>query len=76
MEFCHTRALLKAVLTVSLKDVPFVPDPVFGLAVPTRCAGVPDRVLQPRDAWADKAAYDQQAAKLAALFAAEVKRYA
>jgi phosphoenolpyruvate carboxykinase (ATP) len=75
MELAHTRALLKAVLTDALKDVPFVPDPVFGLAVPTKCEGVPDRVLQPRDAWADKAAYDQQAAKLAALFAAEVKKY-
>jgi phosphoenolpyruvate carboxykinase (ATP) len=76
MELSHTRALLKAVLTGELNNVPFAADPVFGLAVPTRCPGVPDRVLQPRDAWADKAAYDQQAAKLAGLFAAEVKTYA
>ena len=45
------------------------------MAVPVKCPGVPDRVLQPRDAWADKAAYDQSAAKLAAMFAAEVRKY-
>ncbi len=35
----------------------------------------PDKVLEPRGAWADKAAYDQSAAKLAVMFAAEVKKY-
>ena len=75
MELGHTRALLKAALTGELNSVPFVPDPVFGLAVPVKCPGVPDRVLQPRDSWADKAAYDQSAAKLAAMFKDEVKKY-
>lgn len=76
MSLTHTRALLRAALTGQLADVPFAPDPVFGLAVPRSCPGVPDGVLQPRDAWADKAAYDQQAAKLAALFQAEYRKYA
>jgi phosphoenolpyruvate carboxykinase (ATP) len=75
MELGHTRALLKAVLTGQLDGVPFVPDPVFGLAVPTRCPGVPEKVLQPRDAWADPAAYDQQAMKLLTMFQAEVRKY-
>ena len=56
--------------------MPSVPDPAFGLAVPARCPGVPERVLQPREAWADKAAYDQKAAKLAALFQDEYRKYA
>jgi phosphoenolpyruvate carboxykinase (ATP) len=38
--------------------------------------GVPDKVLQPREAWADKAAYDQQATKLAAMFQQEYRKYA
>lgn len=75
MNLGHTRALLKAVFTGQLADVPFVPDPIFGLAVPTRCPGVPDRVLQPRNAWADPTAYDQQARQLAAMFQAEVRKY-
>ncbi|MBX9581583.1 MAG: phosphoenolpyruvate carboxykinase (ATP) [Gemmataceae bacterium] len=76
MALPHTRALLTAVLTGQLADVPFGTDPVFGLAVPARCPGVPDGVLHPRAAWADPAAYDRQAAKLAALFRAEAAKYA
>jgi phosphoenolpyruvate carboxykinase (ATP) len=64
----HTRALLTGVLTGALKDVPFVPDPVFGVDVPTSCPDVPAEVLTARNSWADKAAYDAAATKLAELF--------
>jgi phosphoenolpyruvate carboxykinase (ATP) len=40
-------------------------DPVFGLAVPTSCPDVPAEILQPRNTWADKAAYDEKAKKVA-----------
>ena len=76
MSLTHTRALLRAALTGQLAGVPFAPDPVFGLAVPTSCPGVPPHVLQPREAWADKAAYDAQAARLAAMFRDEYRKYA
>jgi phosphoenolpyruvate carboxykinase (ATP) len=76
MLLANTRALLKAALTGGLKDVPFAPDPVFGLAIPQSCPGVPDGVLQPREAWADKAAYDQLATKLAKMFGDEYRKYA
>jgi phosphoenolpyruvate carboxykinase (ATP) len=72
----HTRALLRAVLRGELQDVPFAPDPVFGLAIPTRCPGVPDGVLRPRDAWANKSDYDAKAKELAARFQAEYQKYA
>jgi phosphoenolpyruvate carboxykinase (ATP) len=75
MSLAHTRALLKAALTGQLKDTPFAPDPVFGLAIPASCPGVPDAVLRPRDAWADKAAYDAKARELAERFNAEFKKY-
>ena len=75
MQLSHTRALLKAVLTGRLADVPMTPDPVFGLRVPASCPDVPDRVLQPRNAWGDKAAYDSEAAKLAAKFKEEFRKY-
>ncbi len=75
MSLAHTRALLKAALTGALADVPFVTEPAFGLAVPAHCPGVPDRVLQPRQAWADAAAYDRQAAALAERFRAEAAKY-
>ena len=50
-------------------------DPVFGLAVPTHVAGVPDEVLNPRDTWPDKAAYDAQAKKLAAMFRENFEKF-
>jgi phosphoenolpyruvate carboxykinase (ATP) len=64
----HTRAIVRAVLSGSLDNAPVATDPVFGLAVPTNVTGVPDSVLRPRDAWADRAAYDAAAAKLAGMF--------
>lgn len=76
MSLAHTRAMLRAALTGRLQDVPFAPDPVFGLAVPAACPDVPDAVLRPRDAWADKAAYDAKAKELAERFKAEFKKYA
>ncbi len=68
MSLGHTRALLTAVLSGQLRDVPTAVDPVFGLSVPTHCPGVPDGVLQPRTTWADPAVYDSRAAELAAKF--------
>jgi phosphoenolpyruvate carboxykinase (ATP) len=66
----HTRAIVRAVLSGSLDNVPVTTDPVFGLAVPTSVVGVPDSVLRPREAWPDRAAYDVAAAKLAEMFRA------
>lgn len=76
MPLSHTRALLKAVLSGQLEQVPFVADPVFGLAVPTSCPDVPEQVLHPRRTWADPAAYDRQARELAHRFQAEFTKYA
>ncbi len=64
----HTRALLRAALEGALDDIPTVGDPVFGLAVPTACPGVPGEVLNPRATWPDPAAYDARATDLAARF--------
>ncbi|MFO0822653.1 MAG: phosphoenolpyruvate carboxykinase (ATP) [Gemmataceae bacterium] len=75
MQLAHTRAMLKAALTGELDSVPFVRDPIFGLDVPKSCPGVPEKVLLPREAWADKTAYDKSANDLAAKFRAEIKKY-
>ena len=63
-----TRAMVKAVLSGALKDVATEPDPIFGMAVPLSCPGVPDEMLNPRNTWKDKAAYDCKAHELAAMF--------
>jgi phosphoenolpyruvate carboxykinase (ATP) len=75
MKLAFTRAMLRAALTGQLDGVAFAADPVFGLAVPATCPGVPDGVLRPREAWADPAAYDRAAKELAERFKAEFRKY-
>ena len=63
-----TRGLINGALNGSLEKVKFEKHPVFGVLVPTDLDGVPNEVLNPRDTWADKDAYDQSAKKLAEAF--------
>lgn len=64
----YTRAIIDAIHDGSLDSVETVTDPIFGFAVPTSCPNVPSELLIPKNTWADKAAYDAQANKLAQLF--------
>ena len=70
------RALVRAALSGSLSDAVFTTDPVFGLAVPQSCPGVPAELLHPREAWPDSAAYDAQARRLVKLFRTNFEAYA
>jgi phosphoenolpyruvate carboxykinase (ATP) len=70
-----TRALLAAALDGSLAHVTFRRDPNFGFEVPVSVPGVDDRLLDPRQTWADAAAYDAQAARLVQMFAKNFARY-
>ena len=68
MSIHHTRALLCAALDGSLAKAKFRKEPFFGLSIPEAVPGVPDDVLDPRQSWADKAAYDRTAKDLVARF--------
>jgi phosphoenolpyruvate carboxykinase (ATP) len=70
-----TRALVNAALDGSLDKVKFVTEPAFGLSIPVSCPEVPAEILNPRNAWADKEAYDRQAADLAARFGANFEKF-
>jgi phosphoenolpyruvate carboxykinase (ATP) len=63
-----TRALLDAALSGQLKGQPMRKDAMFGFEVPLALAGVDPRILNPRDTWADKAAYDATARSLVEMF--------
>ena len=68
--------MLHAALDGKLDGVEHWSDPLFNLSVPVSCPGVPDELLRPRETWADKAAYDAQAQKLAGMFAEAFTKYA
>jgi phosphoenolpyruvate carboxykinase (ATP) len=70
-----TRALVHAALDGRLDKVEFITEPAFGLHIPVSCPEVPAEMLSPRNGWADKAAYDRQAAELAARFEANFQKF-
>jgi len=63
-----TRALINGALNGSLEKVKFEKHPIFGILMPTDLDGVPNEVLNPRNTWTDKNAYDVSAKKLAEAF--------
>ncbi len=71
-----TRALLNAALDGSLKNAEFRKDPNFGFMVPTSAAGVDSAILNPRESWADAAAYDATAQKLVGEFIENFAQFA
>jgi phosphoenolpyruvate carboxykinase (ATP) len=72
----YTRAMVRAVLTGNLDDVPTREDPIFGVHVPESCPNVPAEVLNPRGTWSDPGAYDDQAQNLAGMFVENFKGFA
>lgn len=70
-----TRALLAAALDGSLASAEMRIDPHFKFRVPVAVSGVDTKILNPRDTWADKAAYDAQAKKLVAMFRENFKKF-
>jgi len=76
MKIGYTRAMITATLDGTLAGIDTTPDPVFGVHVPVSCPGVPDEVLNPRNTWADGAAYDSAAQDLADRFRANFGQYA
>lgn len=71
----YTRALIRAVLKNEMENAAFVNHPVFGMAMPDHCPGVPSALLNPRNTWSDPSAYDEKAKYLAALFVRNFEKY-
>ncbi|CAI5735141.1 unnamed protein product [Peronospora destructor] len=75
MSIKNTRACIDAILDGSIKNSEFSLNPNFGFQVPKKLADIPENVLNPREAWSDKAAYDVTAKKLASMFKDNFKKY-
>lgn len=76
IKLAYTRAMITAALNGELENVQFEEQPTFGYAMPTTCPGVPSEILNPRNTWSDKAAYDSKSKSLAAEFVKNFEKYA
>jgi phosphoenolpyruvate carboxykinase (ATP) len=76
MKLSYTRAMICAALNGSLDQVPYDTHPVFGIEMPLTCPNVPQELLNPRNTWASREAYDEAAIALAKKFVANFEKYA
>ncbi|MFP4090446.1 MAG: phosphoenolpyruvate carboxykinase (ATP) [Cyclobacteriaceae bacterium] len=72
----YTRAMITAALEGKLDGVDFEEHPVFGVSMPKSCFEVPSEILNPRNTWKDKEAYDDKAAYLAEQFNKNFEKFA
>ena len=75
LKLALTRKMIDAIHSGKLAFAKTVPDPVFGMQVPSACPDVPSEILTPRTTWQDKQAYDGTAEKLAGLFRENFRKY-
>ncbi len=76
MKLRYTRSMVTAALEGELDHVNYKTHPIFGLSMPTSCPNVPDEVLNPRNTWEDKDAYDAKADELARAFVKNFEKFA
>lgn len=70
-----TRAIVHAVQNGALADVETATLPTLNLQVPTHVPGVDASLLNPRETWEDKDAYDRQATELASMFIENFRKF-
>lgn len=71
----YTRAMVQAAIQGELTNQTFKSHPNFGIGIPQECPGVPAELLDPRNTWKNKHAYDKQAEMLSTLFIQNFHQY-
>ncbi|MBI2259975.1 MAG: phosphoenolpyruvate carboxykinase (ATP) [Flavobacteriia bacterium] len=76
MKLSYTRAMITAALEGKLDQVEYETLPIFELAIPKSCENVPNEILNPRNTWENKNAYDETAQNLANQFVKNFEQFA
>jgi phosphoenolpyruvate carboxykinase (ATP) len=76
MKLAYTRAMVNAAIAGDLDKSEFAADPIFKVAVPKSVPGVPAEILDPRNTWSDKTAYESKAKELARKFRENFEKFA
>nr|WP_209702222.1 phosphoenolpyruvate carboxykinase (ATP) [Clostridium algifaecis] len=75
IKLSYTRKMVNAAISGKIKNEEFVEHPVFKVLMPKNCEGVPGEVLNPRNMWKNKEAYDVKVLELAKRFKENFKRF-
>lgn len=75
MSIKATRRCINAILDGSINKCEFENIDLFDLAVPTALEGVDTAILNPKNTWEDKEAYDAMLKDLAGMFVDNYKKY-
>ena len=70
-----TRQMLTAILNGKLENSNFKPDLNFKVLIPENVPGIDSSILNPRNTWNDKEAYDKKADELIKLFKENFVKY-
>src|SRR5699024_6560683 len=75
MKLSFTRAMIHTALEGELNDIETVQDDIFGFHIPVSISAVPDKILEPKNTWNDKYAYDRVSQDLAQKFHENFKKF-
>ncbi|MCB2361101.1 phosphoenolpyruvate carboxykinase (ATP) [Clostridium estertheticum] len=75
INLASTRAMVKAIMLDKFKDVEFYEHPIFKVLIPAECPEVSKDILNPKNIWVNKDAYDKKAYELAEKFEENFKRF-
>ncbi len=71
----YSRAMITAALAGELDDIEYRHDELFNLDIPTMVDNVPAEILDPKNTWTDKNAYDKSAQNLCKMFIENFEKF-
>ena len=76
IKLSYTRDMITAALNGELNGVDYTNHEIFGLAMPNNCPNIPEEILNPKNTWDNKEAYNEKANQLAEAFVENFKQFA